>query len=88
MQGVNLTTGKVGQFRTYQKDRIITKFDNESEVNLYDLTDNSDHTFSVLATTNPRSKKSTTTKIDTFDKSICIKLILPLVHFIVIGLFI
>jgi hypothetical protein len=67
MQGINLTNGKVGQFRTYQKDRIITKFDNESEANLYDLTDISDHAFSVLVTTNSRSKRVSKPKIGTFD---------------------
>lgn len=63
IQGIDLSSN---QFRTYRKDRVICKFDNEKDSFLYNLADNLDHALAVLATTNLRVRNSAP-KIDTFD---------------------
>lgn len=66
IQGIYITNGDSGQLRTYRKDQIIAKFDNELDANLYDLADNLEHALDVLATTIP-SSKSTSASLNTFD---------------------
>jgi hypothetical protein len=66
IQGINITNGDNGQFRTYRKDRIIAKFDNELDANLYDLADNLDHAIDVLESTIPRLQ-SKSAAFNTFD---------------------
>lgn len=66
IQGINIIDGKSGQFRTYRKDRIIAKFNTESEAKLYSLADNLDHAINVWTTTNPRLQSSSTS-FNTFD---------------------
>lgn len=66
IQAIYRTNVDRGQLRTYRKDRIIAKFDNEQNANLYDLADNLEYALDVLATTIP-SSKNTSASLNTFD---------------------